>query len=133
MRSGRSVPAGPAMTPQASSGWSRRACATTASYRSWRSSNTQGRLRRGSAAEHGGDQRLLQLAEPVVEQVDGDPRVVRGQLVELLAPVLGDVEAGAEQQPHVVDGLHPGAHALVRVEHDGVGIGDVGEDLCERV
>src|SRR5690348_913678 len=40
-RVGRSVPAAPATTPHASSGWSRRACATIASYTSLLTSSTQ--------------------------------------------------------------------------------------------
>src|SRR3954453_4744242 len=43
-RSGRSVPAGPATTPHASSGWSRRACATIASWMSWLILSTAARL-----------------------------------------------------------------------------------------
>src|SRR5215207_7940815 len=51
-RSGRSDPSGPAMTPHASSGWSRRAWATISSTRSARITSTPSRLRSGSPGSH---------------------------------------------------------------------------------
>src|SRR5580693_10732075 len=102
-RSGRSLPAGPASTPHASSGWSRRAWATI-----W-SCSARGMLSMGLmiSAERL-DERLLHRAQPGVHLERGPLRVVLGQLPPLLLEVLGDPEADAEGEPDVVQRLEPG-------------------------
>src|ERR1700733_12757840 len=108
-RSGRSWPAGPAITPQASSGWSARACAMILSRSAeWsvsmgprvaaaagergRAAGARGRraIAAGGWLREGVDQRRLQEREPVV-----DPHVRGAGIgrVEVLHPgleVLGD-------------------------------------------
>src|SRR6266545_2620577 len=96
-RSGRSLPAGPAITPQASSGWSARAWATILSYRaremvSTMNEHTRGdrggrRLPRGLV--HRLDEGLLDGAEPGVHLERAPLRVVRLQLPPLLLELLG--------------------------------------------
>src|SRR3954470_8562333 len=108
-RSGRSEPSGPAMTPHASSGWSRRAWATISATRSARITNTPtayvaralhptpaGRLtpRGGSAHLHPAlDEPVLNEREPVV---DADVRGARVVGRQLFGHVLTHVEGGAE-------------------------------------
>src|SRR5580700_5857749 len=113
-RSGRSWPAGPAITPQASSGWSARACATILSRSAgWSVSMDPsvpsgpgprpGRRAGWICLPEGPDEGLLQEREPVV-----DPHVRGAGIgrVEVLHPgleVLGDRQPDPEGQPDVVE------------------------------
>src|SRR6478609_419696 len=139
MRVGVSDPAGPAMMPHASSGWSALAWATMASTMSAGMRNTPLRLSRFREAERHrawplpdperfgpavlgsiqqcGDQRILHCGEPAVGGVHGGFRALR-----ILRPgrefvVLGDLQPHAQRQPDVVECRDPGA-GIVLVEPD---------------
>src|SRR5215471_6227651 len=104
-RSGRSLPAGPASTPQASSGWSARAWATILSYseRGMVSTKTSLRGLRKSL-----DQGFLHRAEPGVHLERAPLRVVRLEPSPLCLELLGHAEPDAEREPDVVQRLEPG-------------------------
>src|SRR5690242_9785486 len=105
-RSGRSLPAGPAMTPQASSGWSARAWATILSY------SERGIVSMFSELTglllHRLDEGLLHRTEPGVHLERAPLRVVRLQPPPLLLELLGHAEPDAEREPDVVQRLEPG-------------------------
>src|SRR6266581_8187481 len=105
-RSGRSLPAGPASTPQASSGWSARAWATILSYRTRgivsMIHELTGRL------VHRLNKGLLDGAEPGVHLERAPLRVILLQPRPLLLELLGDAEPDAEREPDVVQRLEPG-------------------------
>src|ERR1700744_1846095 len=99
-RTGRSLPSGPATTPQASSGWSRRAWATIASrisawMRSTKGDDTGHDVPGGGLTHQGRDDRVLDHGQPVVDQPGPGLRV--GGID--LALVLAHPDAGAERQP----------------------------------
>src|SRR5580704_12173139 len=104
-RSGRSLPAGPASTPQASSGWSARAWATILSYRARGIVSMINELK-GLSAERL-DQGFLDGAEPGVHLERAPLRVVRLQPSPLLLELLGDAEPDAEREPDVIQRLEP--------------------------
>src|SRR5271165_7303842 len=122
-RSGWSLPAGPASTPQASSGWSARAWATIWSYSARGIVSTRTSLRphpasQRSASEGGWgggwgpggerglverlDQRLLHRAEPGIHLERGPLRIIRLQPRPLVLEVLGDAQPDPEREPDVV-------------------------------
>src|SRR6478752_6385238 len=115
-RSGRSLPAGPAITPQASSGWSARAWATILSYSEREMVSTINEHTRGSrGAEppaglllHRLDEGLLHRTQPGIHLERAPLRVVRLQLSPLLLELLGHAEPDAEREPDVVQRLEPG-------------------------
>src|SRR4051812_13121603 len=129
-RVGRSLPAGPATTPQASSGWSRRAWATIASTIALSMVSTRSHYRAVSRARgwqcpqrplldlrQRVEQRLLQVAQVGVDAELEDPagsRIVQYRVVQLLAEIrVGrDAEPGAHRQAGVVDGAQPGLGGL---------------------
>src|SRR5207344_3450377 len=117
-RSGRSLPAGPAITPQASSGWSARAWATILSHRARGMVSTMNEHTRGSGGGgslglvHRLDEGLLDGTEPGVHLERAPLRVVRLQLPPLLLELLGHAEPDAEREPDVVQRLEP-ARGLV--------------------
>src|SRR4051812_23959754 len=93
------------MTPQASSGWSRRACATIASAMSRGRDSTRSGYRAWLQAR---DQRLLQPAEPAVDGGDLRTRVVRIEIaLAEVEGVLRHVEPRPEHQPDVVEPPQP--------------------------
>src|SRR5579875_435843 len=110
-RSGWSLPAGPAMTPQAASGWSARACATILSW-----SALLRESMRSSLAE-GLNQALLDVAEPGVDLERGGPRVERVELAPLVLELLGHPEPDAEGDADVVQGPQPGLGLLAGQLH----------------
>src|SRR6201996_7341360 len=130
-RSGRSLPAGPAMTPQASSGWSARAGATILSWssrlrESMRSSlmgpkppGALGGLRpRGQRClAEGLNEAFLDVAEPGVDLERGGPRVERVELAPLVLELLGHPEPDAEGDADVVQGPQPGLGLLAGQLH----------------
>src|SRR4029079_10300071 len=105
-RSGRSLPAGPAMTPQASSGWSVRAWATILSYRARGIVSMFNELT--GLLLHRLDEGLLHRTQPGVHLERAPLRVVRLQLSPLLLELLGHAEPDAEREPDVVQRLEPG-------------------------
>src|SRR5689334_588704 len=123
-RSGRSLPAGPAMTPQASSGWSARAWATILSYRARGIVSMFNELTGGTGGSgfrppedsraltglllHRLDEGLLHRTQPGVHLERAPLRVVRLQLSPLLLELLGHAEPDAEREPDVVQRLEPG-------------------------
>src|SRR4249920_3407199 len=111
-RSGWSLPAGPAITPQASSGWSARAWATILSYRERGMVSTMNEHTRGAEPSRGLahrlDEGLLDGAEPGVHLERAPLRVVRLQLPPLLLELLGHAEPDAEREADVVQRLEPG-------------------------
>src|SRR5262252_3606696 len=108
-RSGRPVPVGPAITPQASSGWSARACAMTWSSRPREIVSMPvmviGNGLRGS--RQGQDQALLQVGQPLVDPGIGRTGIVGRQLVDAAVEVVGDSKAHAEREPHVIERAQP--------------------------
>src|SRR5580693_5004571 len=117
-RSGRSRPAGPASTPQASSGWSARAWATILSYSAREIVSTSNehtampppasqRAAGGYLLLQSLHERLLHRAEPGVDLERGPLRVVRLQLTPLLLELLGDAEPDPERELDVVQRLEP--------------------------
>src|SRR5690348_1939397 len=108
-RCGRSVPAGPAMTPQASSGWSALACATIRARSDALIVSMTGSVARappGSGQRL--DQALLEVGQPVVDPHVGGPRVGRVDPVADLLEIVGDAEPHPEGQPDVVQRPQPG-------------------------
>src|ERR1035438_2236764 len=103
-RTGRSLPAGPASTPQASSGWSWRAWATIASCSS---RGMVSMITEVTVSGQGLHQRLLDRAEPGVHLVRGPLRVIRLQPAPLLLELLGDAQPDPEGEPDVVQRLQP--------------------------
>src|ERR1700760_306644 len=101
-RSGRSLPAGPAMTPHASSGWSARACATILSWSSRRIDSMYSSLAEGL------NQALLDVTEPGVDLERGGPGVERVELAPLVLELLGHAEPDPQRQAHVVQRPEPG-------------------------
>src|SRR5580658_767523 len=107
-RSGRSVPAGPAITPHASSGWSARACDTILSRSAgWSVSMCQRVLPERAY------QRLLQVGEPVVDPQVGRPGIGRVEILAALRGVLGDLQPHPEGQPDVVQRTQPDLRVLL--------------------
>src|SRR6201996_8359683 len=115
-RSGRSLPAGPAMTPHASSGWSARACATILSWSSRRMDNMRLTLAEGL------NEGLLDVAEPGVDLERGGPGVDRVELAPLVLELLGHPQPHAEREPDVVEGPQPGL-GLLPGEPDRAAVG----------
>src|SRR6266566_6062921 len=105
-RSGRSLPAGPAITPQASSGWSARTWATILSYSEREMVSMIDELTR--VLVHGLDEGFLDGAEPGVHLERAPLRVVRLEPAPLLLELLGHAEPDAEREPDVVQRLEPG-------------------------
>src|SRR5215218_10050868 len=101
-RSGRSLPSGPATTPHASSGWSRRACATISSTRSARITSTSPGYvaplpartsRRGGETRSTSGEPLLQARQPAGEHPAGEERGelgLVGRLRVVLRPPLAE-------------------------------------------
>src|SRR5690242_9312403 len=102
--------------PQASSGWSRFAWATMASYVAWSMVSTAPSLvwrRAGSRIAHpvgcvtsrsagldqGLDEGLLEVAEPLVDAVHLPGRVLVVDLVPAVLVALLDPEPGCEREP----------------------------------
>src|SRR5690242_3613798 len=98
-RAGRSLPTGPATTPHASSGWSRRACATIASWVAWSMVSTGPEY---WSAHPRPDDGVLHAGQVRIDRARHGRRVVR---VEVVVVVLGDPDPCADRQPHVVE--HP--------------------------
>src|SRR6266567_4272642 len=105
-RSGRSLPAGPAITPQASSGWSARTWATILSYSEREMVSMIDELTR--VLVHGLNEGFLDGAEPGVHLERAPLRVVRLEPAPLLLELLGHAEPDAEREPDVVQRLEPG-------------------------
>src|SRR5690348_8261513 len=104
-RDGTPEPIAPATTPHASSGWSRRACSTIASWIVRLRRSTLTTLAGASPAGQGLDQRLLDVRQVVVDGQFGRARrarVAAQLLVELgrRVGVVGDLQPGAEQDAH---------------------------------
>src|SRR5690349_22989664 len=110
-RSGRSLPAGPAITPQASSGWSARAWATILSYSEREMVSTINELT--GLLLHRLDEGLLHRTEPGVHLERAPLRVVRLQTSPLLLELLGHAEPDAEREPDIVQSLEPGQRLVL--------------------
>src|ERR1700751_6478516 len=106
-RAGRSLPAGPAITPHASSGWSLRAWSMIFASRSREIVSMIGEITRWALLIERADQRLLHGAKPAVDLERGDLRVVGGERGELFLEVLGHLEPHPEHEPHDVQRPHP--------------------------
>src|SRR5690606_5719849 len=115
-RSGRSEPAGPAMMPHASSGWSARAWAMILSTRSREILSISWTLPKRS------HQAVLEVGQPVIGDERRIPLVVLGHALDLLVDLLGDVQARAEREPYVVERAQPRL-GLLGVEPDLPGYG----------
>src|ERR1700733_2489866 len=100
-RSGRSLPAGPAITPQASSGWSARACATICARSPAEMVSMQRRLTERF------DEAVLQVGQPLVDPDVGRPGVARGQVLGQVLLLVGDPEPDAQGEADVVQRLQP--------------------------
>src|SRR5580693_7802990 len=111
-RSARSVPAGPAITPHASSGWSARACDTILSRSAGCSVSMS-----SSVLPERTYQRLLQVGEPVVDPHIGRPRVGRVEILGALCGVLGDLQPHPESQPDIVQRAQPDLPVLLGQLH----------------
>src|SRR5258708_26793036 len=110
-RSGRSLPAGPAITPHASSGWSARAWATIFA-RSAGSSVSMDLRVAGRPSPERVYQGLLEVGQPVVNPEISRTRVLRIQPRQTLLEVLGDRKAHAEREPDIIDGAQPGLRVV---------------------
>src|SRR5262245_4045449 len=135
-RVGTSLPIGPAMTPQASSGWSRRAWATIAAMIARSMVSTAFTLPWHFAARlvavpthvplinlrERVEQRLLEIAEVRVHRELEDPAgtgILQHRVVQLLAQVgvRLDLQAGAHREPGVVDRPQPRLGGLAVEAH----------------
>src|SRR6266446_2902654 len=109
-RSGRSLPAGPAITPHASSGWSARAWATILSYSPRPIVSMRARLPAAPRQEWSPQrvhQALLRAGKPVVDGEHGITGIIRLDPAHLLVHVLRDAETNPEREPYVVDRAQP--------------------------
>src|SRR6202012_1102299 len=118
-RVGWSLPAGPAITPHASSGWSARAWAPILSCRARVIVSMINELTGGLA--HRLDEGFLDGAEPGVDLEGGPLGVVRLEPAPLVLELLGDAEPDAEREPDVVERLEPG-QGLVRGQLDAAAL-----------
>src|SRR3984957_7344137 len=109
-RSGRSLPAGPAMTPQASSGWSARACASICARRAALIVSMLRRL-----AERF-DQAVLQVGQPLIDPDVRRPRITGRPALGQTLLFIGDPQPDAQRQPDVIQRLQP-LLALGLAEH----------------
>src|SRR5262249_20218772 len=110
-RSGRSLPAGPAITPQASSGGSALAWAMIAARSAPGMVSTHASLLGTAPARESGQrphQGFLEERQPVVHVDIGRARIVRPDVLRPVVEVVGDLEAYAQSQPDVVQGPQPG-------------------------
>src|SRR5690348_14536917 len=110
-RSGRSLPAGPAMTPQASSGWSARACAMIFSCSSGAIVSMDASVTRAPSPQRA-HQGVLDVAEPVIDLEVGRTRVRPAGSLHLILVVLGDAQHRPDGEPDVVQRAQPRLRVL---------------------
>src|SRR3984893_9757953 len=110
-RSGRSLPAGPAITAHASSGWSARAWATIFARSAGSSVSMDLRVAPLPLPQRV-HQGLLQVGQPVVNPEISRTRVLRIQPRQSFLEVLGDRKAHAEREPDIIDGAQPGLRVV---------------------
>src|ERR1044071_7182162 len=129
-RSGRSLCAGTATTPPASSGWSRRACPTTSSPVACAITNMASRL--VALSGQGIEQVGQQAAAPPVEREQADTRIILVEVVQgLIICAVHDPKPRSHHEPPMVKRPQPRMSAIV-VERGVALLGDyseVGADL----
>src|ERR1022692_1415103 len=105
-RSGRSCPAGPAITPHASSGWSARACAMILACSAPLIVSMDASVtgpRSGQRVHQG----LLKVGQPVVDPHIGRTRIGRVDLAAWLGEVIRDVKTDAKREPDIIQRAQP--------------------------
>src|ERR1700680_2604196 len=110
-RSGRSLPAGPAIPPHASSGWSARAWATIFACSAGSSVSMDLRVA-GRPSPQRVHQGLLEVGQPVVTPEISRTGGLRIPPRHSLLKVLGDRKAHAEREPDIIDGPQPGLRVV---------------------
>src|SRR5450432_3566814 len=115
-RSGRSLPAGPAITPQASSGWSARACARISAWSTRLIVSMDASVARPRSGQcvH---QALLEVRQPVVDPHVGRTGISGVNLAATLIEIVGDAKTHPKREPDIVERTQPRLRVGLRQPH----------------